>query len=165
MHPGEDTHRPDAERLGNPPRRRRSFTRKSPHQYDLAIYALVDSLVLHSGYSSIRLENFLFTEEAFRDIKSKLKPGGVFAMYNYYRQGWVVGRLAIMAKKVFGVDPIVISLGQTFQGTIAPKTIHEVGRSRSCWWGRIPKRWKRSARPSPRRRTSGRTIHPRSTMN
>ena len=49
-----------------------------------------------------RLESFLFTEEAFRDIKAKLKPGGVFVMYNYFRQGWVVGRLAELAEKVFG---------------------------------------------------------------
>ena len=35
---------------------------------------------------------------------------GVFVMYNYYRQGWVVGRLVEMAKKVFGAEPIVISL-------------------------------------------------------
>jgi len=31
-------------------------------------------------------------------------------MYNYYRQGWVVGRLAKMAEEVFGAKPIVISL-------------------------------------------------------
>ncbi len=79
-------------------------------KYDLAVYALVDSLVLHSGYSSLRLENFLFTEQAFKDIKSRLKPGGVFAMYNYYRQGWVVGRLYLLAKKVFGTEPVVISM-------------------------------------------------------
>src|SRR5205823_5055097 len=103
----------------------RSFTRKTPHQYDLAIYALVDSLVLHSGYSSIRLENFLFTEQAFVDIKSRLKPGGVFAMYNYYRQGWVVGRLKKMAWKVFGVEPIVISL--PYQAEIKPDD-PQVGR-------------------------------------
>jgi spermidine synthase len=96
----------------------RSFTRKTPHKYDLAIYALVDSLVLHSGYSSIRLENFLFTKQAFRDIKATLKPGGVFAMYNYYRQGWVVGRLKQMAKEVFGTEPIVLSL--PYQNTISP---------------------------------------------
>jgi hypothetical protein len=76
----------------------------------LVVYALVDSLVLHSGYSSLRLESFLFTEQAFRDIKAKLKPGGVFAMYNYFRQGWVVGRLAKMSERVFGTNPIVISL-------------------------------------------------------
>src|SRR5688500_537846 len=90
-----------------------------PQQYDLAVYALVDSLVLHSGYSSLRLENFLFTEQAFRDIKARLKPGGVFAMYNYYRQGWVVARLKKMAETVFGMKPIVISM--PYQQMIKPE--------------------------------------------
>jgi hypothetical protein len=31
-------------------------------------------------------------------------------MYNSYRQGWVVGRLAKMAENVFGTSPVVISL-------------------------------------------------------
>ncbi len=88
----------------------RSFVKSTSRKYDLATYALVDSLVLHSGYSSLRLESFLFTEEAFRDIKAKLKPGGVFVMYNAFRQGWVVGRLAALAEKVFGTKPIVLSL-------------------------------------------------------
>jgi SAM-dependent methyltransferase len=88
----------------------RSFVRNAGRKYDLAMYALVDSLVLHSGYSSLRLENFLFTREAFAEVKRTLKPGGVFAMYNYYRQGWVVGRLAQLAEEVFGAKPIVISL-------------------------------------------------------
>jgi spermidine synthase len=98
----------------------RRFTRRplidpktgKQREYDLAIYALVDSLVLHSGYSSIRLENFLFTKQAFEDIKSRLKPGGMFIMYNYYRQGWVVARLKKMATEVFGVEPVVISIGE-----------------------------------------------------
>jgi hypothetical protein len=88
----------------------RSFARTTERKYDLAVYALVDSLVLHSGYSSVRLENFLFTREAFEDVKRTLKPDGVFAMYNFYRQGWVVARLAKMAEDVFGVKPLVISL-------------------------------------------------------
>jgi SAM-dependent methyltransferase len=88
----------------------RSFARTTGSKYDLAVYALVDSLVLHSGYSSLRLENFLFTREAFQDVKRTLKPDGVFAMYNYYRQGWVVGRLAKLTEEVFGTPPIVISL-------------------------------------------------------
>src|SRR5574341_952834 len=88
----------------------RRFTRTTEHQYDLAVYALVDSLVLHSGYSSLRLENFLFTHEAFENAKRTLKPDGVFAVYNFFRQGWVVGRLAGMAEEVFGTKPLVISL-------------------------------------------------------
>jgi SAM-dependent methyltransferase len=88
----------------------RSFARTTGEKYDLAVYALVDSLVLHSGYSSVRLENFLFTREAFEEVKRTLKPDGVFAMYNYYRQGWLVARLARMAREVFGVEPLVVSL-------------------------------------------------------
>jgi hypothetical protein len=96
----------------------RSFVRRTPESYDLISYAVVDSLALHSSYSSIRLESFLFTEEACRDIKAKLKPGGVFAMYNFYRQGWVVGRLVRMIEKVFGAGPLVISL--PYQERIGP---------------------------------------------
>jgi hypothetical protein len=88
----------------------RSFVKKSHKKYDLAVYALVDSLVLHSGYSSLRLESFLFTRQAFQDIKAHLKPHGVFAMYNFYRQGWVVQRLVKTAEEVFGHKPLVISL-------------------------------------------------------
>jgi spermidine synthase len=95
----------------------RSFTRRTEQKYDLAVYALVDSLVLHSGYSSLRLENFLFTREALEDVKRTLKPDGVFAMYNLYRQGWVVGRLAKMAEEVFGTKPLVIAL--PYKETIA----------------------------------------------
>jgi SAM-dependent methyltransferase len=88
----------------------RSFARKTAQTYDLALYALVDSLVLHSGYASLRLESFLFTEQAFQDIKARLKPDGLFVLYNYYRQGWIVGRLEKMAERVFGTKPIVIPL-------------------------------------------------------
>jgi SAM-dependent methyltransferase len=96
----------------------RHFLRATDRSYDLVSYAVVDSLVLHSSYSSLRLESYLFTEEALRDIKKRLKPGGVFAMYNYYRQGWVVGRLAKLAATVFGSEPLVISLPH--QDRIAP---------------------------------------------
>jgi spermidine synthase len=88
----------------------RSFIRRSDRTYDMICYALVDSLVLHSGYSSLRLESFLFTEPAFADVKARLGDDGVFVMYNYFRQGWIVGRLTEMARKVFGAEPIVISL-------------------------------------------------------
>lgn len=98
----------------------RSFLHKTPRKYDLVVYALVDSLVLHSGYSSLRLESFLYTEQAMRDIKAVLKPGGVFAVYNHFRQGWVVGRLEVMATKVFGSTPAVISL--PYQARITAET-------------------------------------------
>jgi spermidine synthase len=88
----------------------RNFVRKARSDYDQVVYALLDSLVLHSGYSSLRLESFLYTEQAFRDIRERLRPDGVFVMYNQYRRGWVVARLARMAERAFGTRPIVLSL-------------------------------------------------------
>jgi hypothetical protein len=88
----------------------RAFLRTTPHKYDLVVYALVDSLVLHTGYSSLRLENFLFTKQAFRDVERVLADDGLFVMYNYYRQGWVVGRLVAMAEQTFVNPPLTMSL-------------------------------------------------------
>jgi spermidine synthase len=88
----------------------RHFLRTTDRKYDLVTYALVDSLILHSGYANIRLESYLFTEQALEDIKATLKPDGMFVTYNFFRQGWVVERVSAMAEKVFGCKPLVISL-------------------------------------------------------
>jgi spermidine synthase len=88
----------------------RHFLRTTDRKYDLVVYALVDSLILHSSYANIRLESYLFTEQAFADIRDVLKEDGVFVTYNYFRQGWIVERIAAMAKQVFGCDPVVLGL-------------------------------------------------------
>jgi SAM-dependent methyltransferase len=88
----------------------RNFLRSTTKQYDLVLYALIDSLVLHSSYSNIRLESYLFTDEALRDVQRCLKPGGWFVMSNYYRMGWLVSRLKDSLKKRFGSEPVVLTL-------------------------------------------------------
>jgi len=88
----------------------RNFLKSANKQYDLIIYALVDSLVLHSGYSNIRLESYLFTKQAMDDVKKRLRPGGVFVMYNYFRQGWIVSRLQNTVREAFGSDALVLNL-------------------------------------------------------
>ena len=89
----------------------RNFLRSTDRKYDLIIYALVDSLVLHSGYSNIRLESFLFTRQAFDDVRRHLKPNGTFVIYNYFRQGWLAERLKMGLDEVFGAgNSIVLTL-------------------------------------------------------
>ena len=88
----------------------RNFLRATDKKYDLIIYALVDSLVLHSSFSNIRLESYLFTKEAFDDVKRHLKPGGMFATYNYFRQGWVLARVEKTLEAAFGEKPLVMML-------------------------------------------------------
>ena len=88
----------------------RNYLKSGNKQYDLIIYALVDSLVLHSGYSNIRLESYLFTKQAMDDVRKRLRPGGVFVMYNYFRQGWIVSRLQNSVRAAFGNDALVLNL-------------------------------------------------------
>ncbi len=85
----------------------RHFLRTTEKKYDLIVYALIDSLTLQSGFSGVRLESYMFTEEAFADVRDRLKPNGLMVMYNYFREGWLVDRLANTAAAVFEQEPWV----------------------------------------------------------
>jgi SAM-dependent methyltransferase len=89
----------------------RSFLRKSTDKFDLIIFALPDSLTLTSQFSSLRLESFLFTEESFKDARARLSPDGAIVLYNYYRQDWLLRKLAGMLETAFGQPPYVVSYG------------------------------------------------------
>jgi len=89
----------------------RAFLEKSKTLYDLIIYALPDSLTLVSGQSSLRLESYLFTKEAILAVKSHLKPQGVFTMYNYYREQWLVERFANTLLQAFHHTPCIDTFG------------------------------------------------------
>jgi len=85
----------------------RAFLQSTDTKYDLILFALPDSLALVNGASQIRLESFLFTEEALASARAHLKPTGAFAMYNYYRESWLIDRLAGTAQAAFGHTPCV----------------------------------------------------------
>jgi hypothetical protein len=91
----------------------RAFLEQTDATYDLILFALPDSLTLVSGQSSLRLESYLFTREAMESAREHLKPGGAFAMYNFYREDWLVDRLAGTLQAVYGSAPCVDSLGTT----------------------------------------------------
>jgi SAM-dependent methyltransferase len=90
----------------------RAFLEQTDATYDLILFALPDSLTLVSGQSSVRLESYLFTQEAMDAAREHLAPGGVFAMYNYYREDWLVDRLATTLERAFGQVPCVDSVGE-----------------------------------------------------
>ena len=89
----------------------RAFLQTTSSKYDLILFALPDSLALVNGASQIRLESFLFTEEALKSAREHLNPGGMFAMYNYYRDNWLIDRLAGTAAAAFGHVPCVDEVG------------------------------------------------------
>jgi len=93
----------------------RAFLRSTDQKYDLVIFALPDSLTLVSSTANIRLESFLFTEEAFQSVRAHLAPDGMFVLYNYYRQNLLETKIANMLQASFDTPPIA----RTFQSTMA----------------------------------------------
>jgi hypothetical protein len=85
----------------------RAFLRSSSERYDLIVFALPDSLTLVSTSANLRLESFLFTREAFASARDHLAPNGVFVLYNYYRQPWLLEKITAMLADVFGTEPLV----------------------------------------------------------
>jgi spermidine synthase len=91
----------------------RQFLKTSGKKYDLIIFALPDSLMRLSAMNSVRLESFLFTLEAFEDVKQHLADKGVFVMYNQYRWQWLVNKIATSLDTVFGKHPFIYTDGPT----------------------------------------------------
>ena len=88
----------------------RAFLQQTDQKYDLILFALPDSLTLVSGASSLRLESYLFTLQAAQTARDHLAPDGAFAMYNYYREQWIVDRLAGTLADAFGHAPCVYAV-------------------------------------------------------
>lgn len=92
----------------------RAFLEHTKARYDLILFALPDSLTLVSGASSLRLESYLFTEQAVRSARSHLAPDGAFSMYNFYREPWLVDRLAGTIDDAFGHAPCLYEQSNAF---------------------------------------------------
>lgn len=89
----------------------RAFLRNNHDRYDLVIFALPDSLTLTSGFASVRLESFLLTTDALESARDHLSDDGMLVMYNYYREDWLVRKLAGMLNHAFGEPPYVTTYG------------------------------------------------------
>ncbi|MET8142762.1 spermidine synthase [Sphaerisporangium sp. NPDC005288] len=113
----------------------RAYLERTDKKYDLILFALPDSLTLVSGASSLRLESYLFTQQAMRAAHDHLKPGGAFSMYNYYREQWLVDRLASTAQAAFGHKPCVDEVGSGQQAVITAGVTADAQRCASEWAG------------------------------
>jgi hypothetical protein len=120
----------------------RAFLQQTHRHYDLILFALPDSLTLVSGQSSLRLESYLFTAEAMRAARDHLNPGGVFGEYNYYRDQWLIDRLAGTLQSAYGQPPCLVSTGQ--YGRLALLSASVEPASMQC-----PARWNPASRTVP----------------
>src|SRR6266576_3405442 len=96
----------------------RVFLRNTKEKYDLIIFALPDSLTLTSSIANLRLESFLFTQDSLNAAKAALTADGVLVLYNYYREPWLIEKLAGMVSRTFGRDSFVSTYGGQGRGAV-----------------------------------------------
>lgn len=80
----------------------RSYFRKTDRTYDLIVFALLDSHTLVSGLGRLRLDNYVYTEEALREAAALLTPDGVVYLSFTIYQPWIGTRFTAMFRRVFG---------------------------------------------------------------
>ncbi|MBA2446309.1 MAG: spermidine synthase [Nocardioidaceae bacterium] len=112
----------------------RAFLQRTDKEYDLVLFALPDSLTLVAGASALRLESYLFTEEAMASARDHLAPGGAFAMYNFYREPWLVDRLAGTLDEVFGHSPCLLSNPQAISLAVMVAGLTEADQTCDTTW-------------------------------
>jgi hypothetical protein len=83
----------------------RAFFHKTKKKYDLIVFGFLDSLTLLSSYSSVRLDNYVYTLESFREAKSLLRDNGTLVLAFATFRPFLTERLFATLDQAFGTPP------------------------------------------------------------
>jgi SAM-dependent methyltransferase len=92
----------------------RAFMKRTTARYDLILFGLLDSHTQLSDYSNMRLDNFVYTEESFREARSLLTPNGIIFIKFQINHFFVGQRLAEMLSRTFGKPPVVFFASSSY---------------------------------------------------
>lgn len=95
----------------------RAFLKRSPQHYDLVLFGLLDSHTQFSDYSNMRIDNFVYTEESFREAGRHLNPKGVLFVKFHVDHPWMAVRLREMLQQTFGKPPLVFYADSSYGAT------------------------------------------------
>jgi spermidine synthase len=87
----------------------RYYLRRCTSHYDAIVFGLLDSHTQFSGYSNMRIDNYVYTEESLAEAKRLLSPSGVLIVKFEVRAPWTwMGqRFYATFDKLFGRPPVV----------------------------------------------------------
>ncbi|MFL6442335.1 MAG: spermidine synthase, partial [Candidatus Sulfotelmatobacter sp.] len=84
----------------------RSYIENSHEQFDLIVFSLLDSHTTTSHFTNIRIDNYVYTREAFARARQLLKPDGLFVVKFQVDTPWIAGRLYELMQATFGQKPV-----------------------------------------------------------
>jgi len=94
----------------------RAFLKKTKKNYDIITVGLLDSHTLSSNYNNMRLDHYVYTLEAFRNMKERLERDGVISVTFGVRRAWIAERIYGLLREVFGDVPYVFNVGSDNPG-------------------------------------------------
>jgi hypothetical protein len=111
----------------------RAYLRQTTEQYDVIVFGLLDSHTQFSDYSNMRIDNYVYTEEAFQEARRLLKPHGILVVKFEVRAPWTwVGqRFDAMLEEIFSRPPLVFYL--PWCGDLAPATVFVTSSDPDFW--------------------------------
>lgn len=85
----------------------RSFFQRTPKKYALVVFGFLDSHTLLSTYTSVRLDNFIYTRESLARVRQLLVPGGQVCVSFATNTPWIHQRFIDLITEAFGRPTIV----------------------------------------------------------
>ena len=106
----------------------RAFLKRTSRRYDLVLFGLLDSHTQFSDYSNMRIDNFVYTVESFREAREHLNPDGVLFLKFAVDRPWMGLRLSEMLQQVFGKPPLVFYAGSSYTPSAVCFAVSPSGR-------------------------------------
>jgi len=85
----------------------RSFLKKTSKKYDLIVFGHLDSHILTSSFSNIRIDDYVYTVESFKEVKNLLSNNGIMWVVFAVERPFIGLRIFKMLEEAFGYSPIV----------------------------------------------------------
>lgn len=88
----------------------RAFLETTKKTYDIVVMGLADSHALSSSLTNVQLDNYLYTLEALRRVKTVLKPDGILFLSFEVTRPWIGARLQQTVTQAFGYPPTIFEV-------------------------------------------------------
>jgi hypothetical protein len=90
----------------------RHFLNQGSEPFDLILYGLLDSHSLFSTFSSVRLDNYVYTVEAFQQAQRLLSPEGLLICSFATKKPWMIERFYRTFNQVFEQETFLVDSGR-----------------------------------------------------
>jgi len=86
----------------------RNYIQKTKEKFDLIVFSHLDAHTLLSGYTNVRLDNYIYTVESLKRAKELLTEDGLLYLSFWSEKDWLTKRLYNNLQQAFGYQPYLL---------------------------------------------------------